>query len=81
MTASQFIYGDPHRGFDELIRAAEAIQPLAIFLLGDQTPARPLDEKLSPLGATPVYWIPGNHDTDDPEMMGSSPTQSETAPS
>lgn len=40
--------------------------PDALVLLGDITPARPLTEELfDVLNRVHVYWILGNHDTDD----------------
>lgn len=64
--ATIFFCGDPHSRFGHIIRAVEAHRPDAVVLLGDQTAKNPLDVELaSILDKTKVYWIPGNHDSDD----------------
>ena len=58
-------FGDPHGDFDFVIRSVERYAPAAIVLLGDVQARRPLDVELeSILGATEVFFIHGNHDTD-----------------
>ncbi|MDZ4298789.1 MAG: metallophosphoesterase [Moraxellaceae bacterium] len=65
MTPKLLICGDPHGQFDHIIEAVESHQPVAIILLGDIQPKRPLDQELaSILDKTQVWWIHGNHDTD-----------------
>lgn len=64
--AKIFFCGDPHGRFNHIIRAVEAYRPEAIVLLGDQTAKHPLDIELAPiLEKTKIYWIPGNHDSDN----------------
>lgn len=64
--AKIFFCGDPHGRFAHIIHAVEINRPDAIMLLGDQTAKQPLDIELAPiLGQTKVYWIPGNHDSDN----------------
>lgn len=61
-----FFCGDVHGCFEHLIEAVENHKPAAIVLLGDLEAQRPLDEELAPiLRATEIWWIPGNHDSDD----------------
>lgn len=58
--------GDPHGRFDHIIQAVPAYRPDAVILLGDMTPDRPLHVELARiLNLTDVWWIPGNHDTDE----------------
>lgn len=60
------ICGDPHGRFAHIVEAVRKDPPAAVILLGDVTPDRPLHEELSDiLGETDVWWIPGNHDTDE----------------
>jgi len=61
-----FICGDPHGEFAHILDAAKEHRPDAVILLGDNTPRRALDQELAPiLSLTAVWWIVGNHDTDE----------------
>lgn len=63
--------GDPHAEFDPVFERAAALEPEAIVLLGDQTPAT--DGLLALLDeVAPVYYILGNHDTDPVQREGAS---------
>lgn len=55
--------GDPHGQFEHILRAAQHFKPLAVILLGDLQPRRPLHEELALL-LDLVWFIHGNHDTD-----------------
>lgn len=58
--------GDPHRCFSHIVEAVREQNPDAVILLGDMECQRPLNEELAPiLGKAEIWWIPGNHDTDD----------------
>lgn len=58
--------GDPHGKFDYLIRAVMRWKPDAIVLLGDMECPLPLPMLLKPiLSLTEVWFIHGNHDSDD----------------
>jgi len=57
--------GDPHGDFRPIIRAVEMYAPQAVILLGDFNLERSLDRELAAiLNKTEVWFIPGNHDTD-----------------
>jgi len=60
------LVGDCHGGFAPVLEAGQGAE--TIILLGDQTPARPLEEELGPL-ATRTWFLLGNHDTDRPEYI------------
>ncbi len=61
-----FFCGDPHGQFDHIIEAGLKHQPKAMVILGDLQPPAPLHEVLAPLLQTvEIWWIPGNHDTDN----------------
>ena len=63
-----FFCGDPYGKYEHIIRAVETYRPDALVLLGDQTARRPLDVELALiLDKTQIYWICGNHDTDNAE--------------
>lgn len=55
--------GDPHGEFRHIVRIASECRPLAVILLGDLQPLRPLHEELAAI-VDPVWFIHGNHDTD-----------------
>jgi predicted phosphodiesterase len=55
--------GDPHGEFRHIVKAARALSPMAVVLLGDLEPQRPLHEELSAIAAI-TWFITGNHDTD-----------------
>ena len=57
--------GDPHGRFDQIINAVRLYRPAAVILLGDMEAERPLHIQLGEvLELTELWWIPGNHDTD-----------------
>lgn len=59
------LFGDPHGNFRPVVRAVQQFKPAAIILVGDLTPGRPLHIELEEiLDLTEVWWIHGNHDTD-----------------
>lgn len=65
-----FFCGDPHGVFDHIISAVREYRPAAVILLGDQQCERPLDVELDAiLGKTEIYYIPGNHDSDDEQVF------------
>ena len=61
-----FFCGDPHGSFDHILQAAKEYRPKAMVILGDLQPPAPLHEVLADiLSFVDVWWIPGNHDTDN----------------
>jgi hypothetical protein len=61
-----FFCGDPHGCFDHVIDAVQQHRPSAVVFLGDLTPPQPLEVVLLPiLDLTEVWFIHGNHDTDN----------------
>jgi predicted phosphodiesterase len=63
------MFGDTHGDFSHVLPAVEAEKPKAIIFLGDLDLERPLEQELaSVLDKTEVWWIPGNHDTDNLEV-------------
>ena len=61
-----FFCGDPHGSFDHILQAAKEHRPKAMVILGDLQPPAPLHEVLADiLNFVDVWWIPGNHDTDN----------------
>ena len=61
-----FFCGDPHGSFDHILQAAKEHRPKAMVILGDLQPPAPLHEVLADiLSFVEVWWIPGNHDTDN----------------
>lgn len=59
--------GDAHGRFNRLNDLVLRHRPHAIVLLGDLDLERPLEAELAPVisaGATEIWFIPGNHDTD-----------------
>ena len=66
LTDAIWFCGDPHGRFDHIVDAVQAERPAAIVLLGDIEAAQPLERELAAiLSTTEVWWIPGNHDTDN----------------
>lgn len=64
-----FFCGDPHGCFDQINEAARHHKPAALVILGDLQAPAPLEEVLEEaLSYAPVWWIPGNHDSDTDEM-------------
>lgn len=60
-----FFCGDPHGEFSQINEAAREHEPDAIVILGDLQAPAPLEEVLEEaLSHAPVWWIPGNHDSD-----------------
>jgi predicted phosphodiesterase len=60
--------GDSHSRFEYIVDCAQQLKPtpVAIILLGDQEAQRPLDVELAGiLSSIEVWWIHGNHDTDE----------------
>lgn len=64
--------GDPHGQFRHIIEVAGHTRASAVVLLGDMEPERPLHAELAPLieREVPLYWIPGNHDSDAVPIIG-----------
>ena len=58
--------GDPHGQWQHIVDAALQTKARAVILLGDLEPARPLHIELAAIWER-VWFIHGNHDTDDPE--------------
>ncbi|WP_048767353.1 metallophosphoesterase family protein [Oligella urethralis] len=59
-------FGDLHGGFDHCLPIVEQYRPQAIVLLGDLELAAPMQEVFREVRQlTQVWWIPGNHDTDE----------------
>lgn len=57
--------GDPHGDFRPVIKAVKTYSPQAVILLGDFELERSLEQELADiLAQTEVWFIPGNHDTD-----------------
>lgn len=62
-------FGDLHGNFRHLERAVAEHSPAAIILLGDIEAPQPLEQVLAKvLKQTEVWFIPGNHDSDRPEL-------------
>ncbi|MFW5443775.1 MAG: metallophosphoesterase [Methylococcaceae bacterium] len=69
MTADNKILfaGDPHGDFDPLIAAVKKNHPAAVVMLGDYDLKKPLEAYLKEIvDHTQVWWIPGNHDFEQP---------------
>lgn len=62
------LVGDPHGRFDEIRRAVERERPEAVVLVGDQTPESE-GELLDLESLAPVYYLIGNHDTDQARFL------------
>ena len=58
--------GDPHGQWQHIIDAALDADARSVILLGDLEPARPLHIELAAIWER-VWFIHGNHDTDNPE--------------
>ena len=56
--------GDPHGQFRHILKAAVHLKPMAIILLGDMEPLRPLHLELAAIDVQKLLFIHGNHDTD-----------------
>jgi predicted phosphodiesterase len=58
--------GDPHGCFGQVIESVHRDGPAAVILLGDMEARNPLDQELAEiLPLTEVWWVHGNHDTDE----------------
>ena len=61
-----YFFGDTHGHFRHVLETVSRDRPSAIVFLGDLQAQRPLDAELdSILGMTEVWFIHGNHDTDN----------------
>ncbi len=61
-----YFFGDVHSHFKHVVQVVMEQRPEAIVLLGDIEAQQPLERELEPiLGRTDIWWIPGNHDTDN----------------
>ncbi len=61
-----YFFGDVHGSFSHVIQIVLDQRPEAIVLLGDIEAQQPLEQELAPiLEKTDIWWIPGNHDTDN----------------
>ncbi len=61
-----YFFGDVHGKFTQVIQTVLDHRPEAIVLLGDIEAQQPLEHELKPiLERTDIWWIPGNHDTDN----------------
>lgn len=58
--------GDPHGCFSHITKEVRENTPDAVILLGDMECQRPLHEELADIvDQAEIWWIPGNHDTDN----------------
>ncbi|WP_457836116.1 metallophosphoesterase, partial [Staphylococcus aureus] len=66
-----YFVGDPHGCWDLIVPTILERRPTAIVLLGDMELARPLHAEMKPIldAGIEVYFIPGNHDGDDPDGL------------
>jgi len=66
-----FFVGDPHGQWERIVPVLMEHRPAAAVLLGDMELVRPLHDELAAVIAAgiEIYWIPGNHDGDEPEMF------------
>lgn len=62
-TTSILFCGDPHGRFAHILRVAQQLPSTPVVLLGDMEPQNDLLIELQPL-ASRLWWIHGNHDTD-----------------
>ena len=61
-----YFFGDVHGNFKHVISSVLEKRPKAIVLLGDIEAQQPLERELqSVLALTDIWWIHGNHDTDN----------------
>lgn len=66
MSTNILFCGDTHGSLRHVVDTALKLKPMAVVLLGDIQSPRPLHEALAPIRDL-VWWIHGNHDTDEPE--------------
>ncbi len=58
--------GDPHGEFDHIIQRVQQMKPAAVIMLGDLCLSQPFEQTFaSILGLTGIWFIHGNHDTDE----------------
>ncbi len=58
--------GDPHGEFDHIIQRVQQMKPAAVIMLGDLCLSQPFEQTFaSILGLTDIWFIHGNHDTDE----------------
>ncbi|WP_421295700.1 metallophosphoesterase family protein [Aeromonas sp. 604534] len=58
--------GDPHGEFDHIIQYVQRERPAAVIILGDLCLSHPFEQTFSSiLEITSIWFIHGNHDTDD----------------
>ncbi|MDX7680044.1 metallophosphoesterase family protein [Aeromonas caviae] len=58
--------GDPHGKFDHIIQHVQQTKPAAVIILGDLCLSQPFDQTFSSiLTLTDIWFIHGNHDTDE----------------
>lgn len=61
-----YFCGDVHGSFEHVLATAQRDRPDALIFLGDLEAQWPLEVSLAPIiGETEVYWVHGNHDTDN----------------
>ena len=64
-----FMLGDVHGSFRHVKRVVDEHRPAAVIFLGDLEAEKPLHEILADvMDKTEVYWIPGNHDTNNQSL-------------
>lgn len=56
--------GDPHGRFEQVLMAAQREPNAPVILLGDLQPDQPLEQEMAAVWDR-LWWIHGNHDTDD----------------
>lgn len=58
--------GDPHGEFDHIIQRVQQAKPAAVIMLGDLCLSQPFEQTFaSILELTDIWFIHGNHDTDE----------------
>lgn len=58
--------GDPHGKFDHIIQHVQQTKPAAVIILGDLCLSQPFEQTFSSiLTLTDIWFIHGNHDTDE----------------
>ncbi len=58
--------GDPHGEFDHIILRVQQDRPVAVVILGDLCLHQTFEQTFAPiLGLTNIWFIHGNHDTDE----------------
>lgn len=63
-------FGDTHGGFEHCLAVVEQNRPSAVVFLGDLEAKQPLHIELAHvIQLTEVWWIHGNHDTDNEHIF------------